>query len=246
MPAAPCPTRHGPTRRASDLPGTSPGHGHRPSPGLTGKHRATGARRPHSGGINRDNSTAREQRAAAAQAGGPPASRATGVGSVRLAPPVTSTGLPGSRLQSDGRAASSSHYHRNLFTRGPKSAQPWVSTWCGPYSSSPVAPPSAPSTPRSSLPWRRSSPTSPPAWMGHPMTSWPSSLPPRNLTTGVEQYSPICLNKEIRAGPRWSAYARAGIPSSASLVPFLPSSGTNGPKATATWDRKSSPPAATP
>jgi transposase-like protein len=74
------------------------------------------------------------------------------------------------------------HYHRNLLTRVPKSAQPWVSTLLGQSSSSPTPPPSAPSTPRSSARSRRSCPRPPPTWTRPATTS--SRLPASPARSG--------------------------------------------------------------
>ena len=67
-------------------------------------------------------------------------------------------------------------------------------------------------------------PPPPPTWMRHAMTSWPSPPSSRDLATRVWSSNPLeRLNKEIRRLAMWPAYSRAGMPSSASPVPFLPS-----------------------
>jgi transposase-like protein len=82
------------------------------------------------------------------------------------------------------------HYHRNLLTRVPRTAQPWYPPWSGPSSSSLTRPRSAPSTPRSSPRSRPSCQPPPPISTKPATTSWPSPPSPRDLAAGVEQQSP--------------------------------------------------------
>jgi transposase-like protein len=136
------------------------------------------------------------------------------------------------------------HYHRNLLTRVPKSAQPWVSTWSGRSSSSPTPPRCAPSTPRSSPPWRPSCPRPPPTWTRPGTTSWPS--PPSPARSGGRSGPTTRRNGSTRrsgAAPTSSASSRAATPSSASSAPCSRSRTMNGQNHAVTWDRKYSPPA---
>jgi transposase-like protein len=135
------------------------------------------------------------------------------------------------------------HYSRNLATRVPKSAQPWVSTLVRTIFEQPDAA-SAPSMPRSSPPWRQSSRRQPPTSMRPATTSWRS--PRSRMRSGARSGATTPRNASTRRsaeGPMWSASSPAATPSCALSAPFSPSRTTNGLKRAAIWAPKSSPPA---
>jgi putative transposase len=134
------------------------------------------------------------------------------------------------------------HYHRNLLTRVPKTAQPWVSTLVRTIFEQPD-----PASVRAQhaqvvaaleakLPLLIS--TTPAT------TSWPS--PPSPARSGGRCGATIPRSASIKryaGGPTWSASSRAATPSSAWSARCWPSRTMNGPSRAAIWDWKSSPPA---
>ena len=140
------------------------------------------------------------------------------------------------------------HYHRNLLTRVPKSAQPWVSTLVRTIFEQP-------------------DPASVRAQHGQVVTALEAKLPaapaahldearddilaftafPREVWRQVWSNNPQeRLNKEVRTDRTWSASSPAATPSSAWSARCWPSRTTNGPNPAAIWDWKSSPPAGKP
>jgi len=91
----------------------------------------------------------------------------------------------------DGDPLRLTHYHRNLLTKVPKSAQPWCRRWCGPSSSSRRRLGPAPSITRSLSALEAKFPAAAATWT-RPARHPASPLPPRNLAAGVEQPIPVC------------------------------------------------------
>src|SRR5262249_54919175 len=136
------------------------------------------------------------------------------------------------------------HYSRNLATKVPKSAQPWVSTMVRTIFEQPDA-------------------ASVRAQHAQVVTALEAKFPqaaahldearddilaftafPRKIWLQIWQSTPRSgRTRRYAAAPTSSASSPPGRPSSAWLVLCWPSRTTNGPKRAATWGWKSSPPA---
>ncbi len=135
-------------------------------------------------------------------------------------------------------------YHRNLLTRVPKSAQPWVSTLVRTIFEQPGAASVRSQHAQVVTALEAKFPQAPRIWMRPATTSWPSPRSPARSGGRCGATIPgNALTKRYAGGPAWPASSPAAAPSSASSAPFSPSRTTNGPKRAATWDPKSLPPA---
>ena len=139
------------------------------------------------------------------------------------------------------------HYHRNLLTRVPKSAQPWVSTLVRTI----FEQPDAASVRAQHAQVVAALEAKLPAAVAHldearddilAFTAFPR-VPPRGLAADLVEQPAISIRK-FAGGPTWSASSPAATRSSAWSARCWPSRTTNGPNRAATWAWKSSPPAA--
>jgi transposase-like protein len=139
------------------------------------------------------------------------------------------------------------HYHRNLLTRVPKTAQPWVSTLVRTIFEQP-------------------DPASVRAQHAHVVAALEAKLPQAAAHLDEAREDILAFTafparsggrsgpttrrsasiRKFAGGPMWSASSPAATPSSGSSAPSWPSRTTNGPNRAATWDWKSSPPAGKP
>ena len=137
------------------------------------------------------------------------------------------------------------HYHRNLLTRVPKTAQPWVSTLVRTIFEQPDPASVRAQHAQVVAALEASSRPPPPIWTRPATTSWRS---PRSPARSGARSGPTTRRsasiKRYAGGPTWSASSPAATRSSAWSARYWPSRTTNGPNPAATWARKSSPPAA--
>ena len=137
------------------------------------------------------------------------------------------------------------HYHRNLLTRVPKTAQPWVSTLVRTIfeQPNPVSVRAQHAQVVAALEAKL------PAAAAHlddaredilAFTAFPARSGGRSgATTRIKER----LNKEVRRRTMWSASSPAATPSSAWSARCWPSRTMNGPSPAAIWAWKYSPPA---
>ena len=136
------------------------------------------------------------------------------------------------------------HYSRNLATKVPKSAQPWVSTLVRTIFEQPDAASVRAQHAQVVTALEAKFPPPPRTSTRPATTSWRSPRSPAR--SGARCGATIPRNASIRrsaGGPTWSASSRPATPSSASSAPSSPSRTTNGPRRAAIWAPKSSPPA---
>ena len=140
------------------------------------------------------------------------------------------------------------HYHRNLLTRVPKTAQPWVSTLVRTILQQPdpasvrAQHAQAVAALEAKLPARGRPP-------GRGPRRHPRRSPPSPARSGGRCGATIPRSASIKrcaGGPTWLGSSLAATPSSAWSARCWPSRTTNGPSSAAIWDWKSWPPAGKP
>src|SRR5450755_2132500 len=137
------------------------------------------------------------------------------------------------------------HYSRNLATKVPKSAQPWVSTLVRTIFEQPDAASVRAQHHQVVTALERSSRPPPPTSTTPARTSWRSPRSPGRSGARYGAITPRNASIKRYAGePTSSASFPAETPSSALSAPSWPSRTTNGPKPAVTWAPKSSLPAA--
>jgi Transposase, Mutator family len=140
-------------------------------------------------------------------------------------------------------------HYRNLLTRVPKSAQPWVSTLVRTI----FEQPDAASVRAQHAQVVRALEAKLPQAAAHLDEARDDILAftafPREVWRQIWSNNPLSVNASTRrsgGAPTSSASSRTATPSSASSARSLPSKTTNGPNHAATWEPKYSPPAAKP